>query len=129
MKRSQARESAFILIFEKSINNVDMREIIEAAVEARELEDDPFTRRVAVGVFENIAAIDAMIEQYCVGWKLNRISKVALSAMRLCCFEIMFEDDIPESVSINEAVELTKKYAGEDDSAYVNGVLGSIVRQ
>ena len=128
MKRSLARENAFILIFEKSINDIDMTEIINTAIEARELEDDPFMRRVATGVFDSLDAIDKKIEQNCVGWKLNRVSKVALAAMRLCCFELMFEEDIPESVSINEAVELTKKYAGEEDSSYVNGVLGSIVR-
>lgn len=128
MKRSQARENAFILVFEKSINNASMSEIIDSAVEVRELEDNQFTRCEAIGVFEHIDEIDALIEKHCVGWKLNRVSRVALSAMRICCYELLYENDIPESVSINEAVELTKKYAGDEDSSYVNGVLGSIAK-
>ena len=51
-----------------------------------------------------------------------------MAAMRICCFELLFDKEIPESVSINEAIELTKKYAGEEDASYVNGVLGSVVK-
>lgn len=128
MKRSKARENAFILVFEKSINDSDIEDIITGAEESCELAMDGFTISEFKGVYDNLSDIDALIEKNCVGWKLSRISKVALAAMRICCFELLFDKEIPESVSINEAIELTKKYAGEEDASYVNGVLGSVVK-
>ncbi len=128
LSRSAARELAFELIFEKNFRDEPVSLILEAAVEAREVENDAFARSTACGVFEHIAEIDEAIASNLQGWTINRISKVALSVMRLSTYEILFADDIPNSVSINEAVELAKKYGGDDDSSYVNGVLGSIAR-
>lgn len=129
MTRTEAREQAFLLIFEKSFHSEEMTELLETAADARSLEDDPFIRQLAEGTFNNIQAIDAVIEKNCVGWKKERISRVALSAMRLCCYEIFFEEKIPVAVSIDQAVELCKKYATTEDASYVNGVLGSIARE
>ena len=69
-----------------------------------------------------------MIEKHATRWKKNRISKVSLAVLRLALYEMKFEESIPESVSINEAVELAKKFGGEEDSSFVNGVLGAISR-
>ena len=128
MKRSLAREQAFILIFEKSFREEELSEIIEAAITARELEPNEFMIRLATGTFENIDAIDEVINKNCIGWKKERLSRVALAILRLCCFELIYCSDIPVGVSIDQAVELAKKYATEDDASYINGVLGSVSR-
>lgn len=128
MLRREAREQAFILLFEKSFRNDEMQEIIDLAVESRELEDDSFVSKLAIGASTYTAEIDAEIEKYSLNWKTNRISKVSLAVLRLCIYEILYESDIPTSVSINEAVELAKKYGGDDDSSFVNGILGSFAK-
>ena len=129
VKRAKAREQAFILIFEKSFSDQEIQEIIEVAKDCLEdYEDNDFTTRLALGTVENISYIDEIIEKNSIGWSTKRISKVSLAILRLCCYEIFYEKDIPTSVSIDQAVELAKKYATEDDASYINGVLGGIVR-
>ena len=129
MKRSQAREQAFLLVFEKSFHGYELPEVIEAAIQARELTEDPFMEQLAQGVFAHLEEIDAAIESHCIGWKKARIPRVSLAIMRLCVYELLYEADIPDSVSINEAVELAKRFANEEDAGYINGVLGSIQRE
>lgn len=128
MTRKMAREEAFILIFEKAFNDSSIDEILELAAEVRELKPDEYIKKVFTGVFENIEEIDAIISEYAVGWKIQRISKTALSLLRLAIFEIKYIDDIPNSVSINEAVDLCKKYATKEDSAFLNGILSTVVK-
>lgn len=128
MKRSVAREQAFILVFEKSFREESIAEIIESAVLARQLEENAFMRQLAEGTFEHIDVIDQLIEKNCIGWKKERISRVALAILRLCCYELKFCPDIPVGVSIDQAVELAKKFATPDDATYINGVLGSVSR-
>lgn len=129
LNRTKAREQAFILIFEKGFSSHDISELIEVAKECLDdYQDSDFTERLAKGTIENLEYIDEIIEKNCIGWSTKRISKVALAVMRLCCYEIFFEKDIPTGVSIDQAVELAKKYATEDDASYINGVLGGIVR-
>ena len=128
MNRRQAREEAFILIFEKHFNTLTTDEILEIATEVRDLEPDDYIKSVFSGVYDNLEFLDNTISENSIGWKINRISKTSLCILRLAIFEIKFMDDIPVSVSINEAVELAKKYAGEEDAAFINGVLGSVIR-
>ena len=80
-------------------------------------------------MFENVSVIDEIISKYSIGWKIDRISKVALSILRLAIYEIKFIDDIPSKVSVNEAVELAKVFGLEKDAAYINGLLGSFVKE
>ncbi len=129
MTRKQAREEAFILIFEKAFNDIPTTEILEIAGEVRDLVPDEYIEKVFLGVFENIEKIDELISENAVGWKIERISKTALSILRLAIFEIEYYDEIPVSVSINEAVELSKKYATTADASFVNGILSTIVKE
>jgi len=128
MTRKMAREEAFILIFEKSFNDSSVDEILELAADVRDLKPDDFIKTVFKGVFENIDEIDSLISENAVGWKITRISKTALSVLRLAIFEIKFMDDIPEAVSVNEAVEICKKYATKEDSSFVNGILSTVIK-
>lgn len=128
MKRKQAREEAFILIFEKLFSDSTTEEILELASEVRNLEPDEYIRNVFSGVYENSEEIDNIISDTAKGWKITRISKTALSVLRLSIFEIKFYDEIPVSVSINEAVELCKKYATQEDASFVNGILSTVAK-
>lgn len=126
MKRRQAREEAFILIFEKQFNSAPIDEILEIAEEVRDLKPDDYINTVFKGVYDNLEALDEIISEKAIGWKIGRISKTSLCILRLSIFEIKFMDDIPVSVSINEAVELAKKYATPDDASFINGILSSV---
>lgn len=128
MKRHEAREQAFILIFERSINHDSTEEIIDAAGLSSDLIIDDFAEKIALGVEKNEEILDTQIEKNIRGWKMNRLSKVALSLLRLAIYEMMFVEDIPISVSINEAIDFAKIYGGADDAPYINGVLGSVAK-
>lgn len=129
MTRKQAREEAFILVFEKEFNDNTVEEILETAKEVRDLTPDEYISTVFSGVFEHLEELDGIISDKSVGWKIGRISKTALSILRLAIFEMKYLDDIPVSVSINEAVELCKKYATGDDASFVNGILSSVAKE
>ena len=127
MNRKTARENAFILLFEKVIKTDETsEEIFLKATEERSLEVDEYVKKVFFGNTENEKVIDMKIEECLVGWKKDRVSYVAKAVIRLAAYELMFMEDIPVRVSINEAIELSKKY--DDDKAYVfvNGVLNKI---
>ncbi|MDD7194840.1 MAG: transcription antitermination factor NusB [Oscillospiraceae bacterium] len=127
LTRREEREQAFILLFEKSFNSeTELSELYELAVENEVISESEFVKKLIAETWKNIDEIDPIIEKYSVRWKFGRISKVALAVLRLAVCEIMYFDDIPVGVSINEAVELCKKYAAKDDAAFVNGILGSL---
>ncbi len=129
MTRKQAREEVFILIFEKAFNDDSVSDILELAIEAREIEPDDYIKDVFFGVFDNLETIDNAISENAVGWSIKRISKTALSILRLAIYEMKFVESIPVSVSINEAVELAKKYATKEDASFINGILSTVAKQ
>lgn len=130
MTRREEREQAFILLFEKSFNQeIELEELYAFAVENEAITGSEFVKKLLFTTWDNVADIDAVIEKYAHGWKISRISKVALAVLRLAICEMKYLDDIPVGVSINEAVELCKKYAAKDDSAFVNGILGSVSKE
>ena len=127
MNRKTARENAFILLFEKEIKSEETsEEIFLKATEERGLEVDEYVKKVFFGCFENERVIEMKIDECLVGWKKERVSYVAKAVLKLAAYELMFMEDIPVKVSINEAIELSKKY--DDDKAYVfvNGVLNKV---
>ena len=127
MNRKTARENAFILLFEKEIKSEEtFEEIFLKATEERGLEVDEYVKKVFFGCFENERVIEMKIDECLVGWKKERVSYVAKAVLKLAAYELMFMEDIPVKVSINEAIELSKKY--DDDKAYVfvNGVLNKV---
>ena len=78
------------------------------------------------GVLNNKEKIDNLIEKHAIGWKLNRISRVDLSILRVSIYEILFRDDIPYNVSVNEAIELAKKYSTNEAGSFINGILSKV---
>ena len=129
MKRKLAREEAFILIFEKNFNNESVEDILQLANEVRDLKPDDYIKTVFKGVYENLETLDYIIAENAIGGNISRISKTALSVLRLSIFEIKFIEEIPVSVSINEAGELCKKYATKEDASFVNGILSTVAKE
>ena len=130
ISRYRKREQAFILSFESLFtDDVDIDELADNAVDGNDEHMSDYAVMCAKGVLCNAEQIDELISANLrKGWKLNRISRVSLAVMRLAIFEMLYVEDVPVSVSINEAVELSKKYSAPDESAFVNGVLGAIAK-
>ena len=130
MTRKEERELAFTLIFEKIFNDeLTMQEIFENAVEARLIEENTFAFSVAQLTYENCEEIDRLINENSVGWRVERLPKVSLAILRLALCEILYVPSVPTGVSINEAVELAKKFATQEDASFINGILGKYVRE
>lgn len=129
-KRTQSREFALQVLYQIDITgdnyDVSLDNFWQAREEAVEEEVKNFTRELIKGVIDNLEAIDKMIAKYATNWQLKRMAVVDRNIMRMSCFELMYRDDIPLKVSINEAVELAKKYSGPEASKFVNGVLDKI---
>ena len=129
MTRREAREQAFMVLFEKTFSNeTTIREIIETAEEAELIKINSFADALLVSVENNIEAIDKIIEENSRGWTIQRLPKVSLAVLRLAIGEMMYSEDVPTGVAVNEAVELMKKYGTSDDASYVNGVLGTVAK-
>ena len=88
-----------------------------------------FAQILVEGVCKNIKEIDRLIQKYAYNWQLHRIAYVDRNILRLACYELIFLDDIPPKVSINEAIELAKKFGDMDSAKFVNGILDSIARE
>ena len=128
MTRREARELAFVLLFERSFCGESIAEILENAGEARDIIGDAFATSLAEGAVEHTDEIDQIISDHAHNWSRDRLSRVALAVLRLAIYEIRWVEDIPVSVSINEAVELAKRYGGDADASFINGVLGGVAR-
>ena len=129
MTRTQARETAFFIVFEHSFSGETVAEIIDKSTEARDLDVPKFSRFLAQKVVDSKEELDSHISRLSRGWTIDRISRVSLAILRVAICEILYSEDVPSSVAINEAVNLWKMYAGEEDYAFVNGILGSFVRE
>ena len=129
MTRREAREAVFGLLFESEFRKDETaEEIYYSSVENREISEDSYIKTAYFTAVEKKDEIDGLIGEHSNGWKTSRLTVVSRSLLRLCVYEMLYEDEIPYNVSINEAVELCKKYATAEDASYVNGVLGSVAR-
>lgn len=132
MGRRESRENAMKLLYQVQIQKDDIQEQIDRFIEEHEIndgQDREYLLNVVNGVIDKEMELDCLISNYARGWTISRMPKVDLAIMRLSCYEIKFRDDIPMNVSINEAVELAKKYSGEQSGTFVNGVLGKMFSQ
>jgi len=142
MSRRLARESAIQFLYSTDLNkNEDLEEMLVEFFEIfkENKEDKPqdslnandirFSQEIIKGTLDKLEHIDQLLQSNITGWTKERIAKVDLAILRLALYEILFRDDIPDSVSINEALELSKKYSTEESSGFINGVLGKIIRE
>ena len=145
MVRNTAREIAIHLSYELNFTDLTPEELLRQHLSPENFtalaEEDPLyrelpnpkqsedIRRLVTGVAEHRSELDGYIETYAVGWKFARIPMVAAAIMRVAMFEILYMDDIPNGVAINEAVELAKKYESDEVVRFINGILGTFVQR
>ena len=127
MNRREARETVFTLLYERNFQKDEAPEVqYGQALELRELPDDTYMREVYLGVISNMDALDERIVASSGGWSIARMSKITRTILRLSVYEMLYRTDIPFNISINEAVELAKKFEDEKAPAFVNGILNAI---
>ncbi|ASK63238.1 N utilization substance protein B [Virgibacillus phasianinus] len=125
MKRHTAREKAFQLLFQMDLNEFDPNE--ELHEHHGEEEIDSFLETLVQGVVQQQTTIDENISYHLENWSIRRIASVEKTILRIATYEILYMEDIPTNVSINEAVELASKYGDEKSGKFVNGVLSKII--
>lgn len=145
MNRSTAREIAVRLSYELSFTDMKADMLLDQTLteeyfqglaqedslysEVPDEKQAQYIRKLVCGVAEHAAELDSYIEKYAVGWKFERIPLVASAIMRVAMYETLYMPEIPNAVAINEALEIAKKYEDEKVIAFMNGILGSFVRQ
>ena len=145
MSRKTARELALHLIFEMDFTEQPITLLLQNCLKPDrflalsqedtlyqnypDARDQEYIRHITGGIHTHLAELDTYIERYSVGWKFGRISRIVACIMRVAMYEILYMPDVPDSVSINEAVELTKRYDSPEAASFVNGILGTFVRK
>ena len=130
--RSLAREIAMKMLYAASLGGGEtMDEVLEQSEQADTLSgsDKTFLENLVAGVTDRREELDAVIGKYAQGWALNRLGKVDLTILRMAVYELMCMPEIPVGATINEAVELAKRYAEDKSSGFINGILGSAARE
>ncbi len=128
-KRTQARDMALKILYQTDMTGKSVATTVEEFFNNEPVADEDilsFSKRLVFGVGENKAAIDAKIAQYAANWELKRMAVIDRNILRLGVFELQYAADVPPKVTINEAVELAKRYGDLDSSKFVNGVLDKI---
>lgn len=127
LERSKAREQALHILYQREITGEPVAKILNGRSWSEEDgEPSEFCRALLLGVDAHQSRIDEIIEATSENWSLGRMPLVDRNILRIAAYEILYADDVPDSVSINEAVEMAKVYGGEDSSKFVNGVLGRL---
>lgn len=145
-KRTKAREFALQLLYQEDISHAELDEVFQdfwaekkGLLSSAENETPPeehednaevqqYTERIVRGTIEKLEWIDKAIEKFAEHWEIKRMAYVDRNILRLATYELLFMDDIPVKVAINEAVELAKRYGEEDSSKFVNGILDKIAK-
>lgn len=133
MVRSELREHVFKMLFQIEFNDAEdmferLRNYFELLEDAAD-KDREYIQAKYEAVAARVPEIDSMLNEIAKGWKTSRMSKVDLTVLRLAVYEMKWDEDIPEGVAINEAVELAKRFGGENSSSFVNGILGKLAKQ
>lgn len=139
MKRRLAREMAVSSLYQMEMNEVDANEALEVLIEEIGVDDEvsnkstdektnEFARKLLAGVTQNKAAIDDLLTTFLTGWQVDRLSRVDRQVLRLACYEMVFSQDAPQKVVLNEAIELAKHFGTEESGKFVNGVLAKMLK-
>lgn len=131
MNRKLSREKAMELLFGMTCSKDTIEEAVENFVDNYEGDIDEldltYIKKALIGIENNKESIDEVISSNLQNWKIDRISRVNLTILRLAAYEILFDENIPRNVAINEALEITRKYSDEKSVSFVNGVLDKII--
>lgn len=128
MKRSEIREAAFLLTFEKLFTDDPIDAVIDAAYEVDEFEMDEECEKLFAAVDEKAAEIDEIIAANSEKRQFSRIPKVSIAVLRIAIYEMLYNEKVPTNVAISEAVLLAKKYTYTPDVKFINGVLGVVAK-
>ncbi|ELC8441716.1 transcription antitermination factor NusB [Clostridium perfringens] len=132
MNRVKSREYLLQLAYQMEITSETAIETFNSFMENEDISKDDldlaYIKSGLVGIEENKEKLNSLIEAQLVKWKLNRISKVNLSILRIATYEMLFAEDVPGKVSINEAIELCKKYSDNKSVSFINGVLDKVYK-
>ena len=127
-RRSKSREFAVQALYQLNITKQDVN-VVLAQFQERSLpggEADEFLRRLVLGVLENLPQLDRLIEQYSENWRLDRINTIDRNILRVALFELLYCEEIPPKVTLNEAIDLGKRFGSEDSGSFINGILDRI---
>jgi N utilization substance protein B len=126
--RRRAREHALQILYQVDVGEVDLEAAIELFWDEVDGDDEGilFASRIARGVSQNLAQIDEIIERFSINWKLHRMPGVDRNILRIAVYELLHCPDIPVMVSINEAIELGKRFSTGESGAFINGILDKI---
>lgn len=126
--RRRAREIALQVLYQREFNRVEFQEVLnlfwnnfEVLKGARD-----FSERIIRGIEQHQEDLDRIIEQYSSNWKIDRMAHVDRNILRIAVYELLYCDDIPPKVAINEAIDIGKKYGSEDSGAFINGILDKV---
>ena len=131
MDRSLAREIAMKMLYAASLGGEEsMSEVLEQSEQADTLSDSDktFLENLTYGVRARQPELDEIVAQYAQGWALNRLAKVDLTILRMAVYEMLYMPEIPVGATVNEAVELAKRFGEEKSPGFINGILGSVAR-
>lgn len=128
LSRRSIRESAFLIIYEKSFGNYELDELFDIAKESKNIKVNNEVKKIVMGVFEHLEELDNIISQYSQKRSIERIPKVNLSLLRLAIYEAKYSENVPTNVAISEAVAIAEKYAFDSDAKFINGALGAFSR-
>jgi len=131
MRRTEARELFMQLLFQMEVQNDYSNEIKDKFAQAhmKDSNQAEYFNQLYEAAIGNLTAIDEKLESCSENWKIKRMAKVDLAILRLSAAEILYLEDVPDSASINEAVDLAKKFSGEDSGKFINGILGKVARR
>jgi N utilization substance protein B len=131
MSRRLAREIAFKTLFQQDIGKNELEPAMTELLAESGLGADHarFARQLASGVLEHEAALDEILSQHLVNWEMSRLAAVDRNVLRLAAYELLYCDDIPVAVSINEALELSKAFNTDESAKFLNGVLDKLARE
>lgn len=130
MGRREIREHIFKLLFLKEFNSAEemygQMSMYFEGVQDLEEKDRTYMEKKYESICQNMQKIDSILEETSKGWKLSRMNRADLSVLRLAVYEMNYDEEVPVKVAINEAVELSKRFGGEESASFVNGILGKI---
>ena len=131
IKRRRSRESALQVLYQWDLTQQDTQKGLAHFKEHFSLkeESDPFLEQIVRGVLTHRKEIDRLIEQYSENWRLDRIAPIDHTILRIAIFELLYCDEIPPKVTLNEAVDLGKQYGSEDSGRFINGILDRIMNE
>ncbi len=128
MTRHQCRENAYLILFEASLRDDTPEELYAIAEEVEEITVDDNVRQLVEGVLSHTEELDGIIASYSKRRAVSRIAKINLILLRMAIYEIKYMPQTPVNVAVSEAVSISQKYTYQDDTAFINGVLGAFTR-